>query len=206
MIRCYYDIKYPYLNYPFADTDGTGWLMFSVPVSILADVYKSYLGKMPRSFFDCGAAIGELIRQAEEMNIRATGIDIKRYPVEKFAFMQKYQKFFASGQIQTKSILDCDLIRADLAYCNGTLTYLTEETLPRALEKFRGVRMLTAIHNTTEDIAAARALGEDLLHNEPRLIKPNQWWIDTFRKNGYNAVLNEKYNLFCAVPQHSRVR
>ena len=206
MIRCYYDIKYPYLSYPFRDVDGTSWYMFSIPVSILADVYKSYYGKMPRSFFDCGAAIGELIRQAEKLNICAAGIDIKKYPVEKFAFMQKYVPYFTSGKIQIKSILDCDPIQADLAYCNGTLTYLTEETLPRALEKFRGVRMLTAIHNTTEDVTAARALGEKLVRNEPRLIKPNQWWIDTFRKNGFNAVLNEKYNLFCAIPKHGRIK
>lgn len=33
-------------------------------------------------FFDCGAAVGELIGQAEELGLSARGIDIKRYPAD----------------------------------------------------------------------------------------------------------------------------
>ena len=186
MAWCYYDKKYPLLHYKFREMDGSSWYMFSIPVKNLVDVYKSYYGCAPGCFFDCGAAVGELIRQAEEQGIAATGIDIKRYPTS-FPSMQKYEKYFTSGQIQIKSILDCPPVHADLAYCNGTLTYMNEQTLPLALAKFKNVGMLIAIHNTTEDIAAAREMGEQLLHSEPRLIRSNQWWLDTFKQNGFRA-------------------
>ena len=206
MALCYYEIKYPYLFYPFRDEKGVSWFMFSVPVNILANLYKNHFNKMPLTFFDCGAAIGELIRQAEKLNIKATGIDIKRYPTNKFPSMYRYEKYFKSGQIQIKSILNCEPIRADLAYCNGTLTYMNETTLPLALEKFQNVGMLIAIHNTTEDINAARQMGEELLHDEPRLIRSNQWWIDTFKKHGFDTHFDERYNVFCAIPNKSKIK
>ncbi len=206
MAWCYYDKKYPYLHYPFKDIDGSSWFMFSVPVNILAQLYQSEFGKMPKSFFDCGAAVGELIQQAESMGIKANGIDIKKYPIDKFPSMRKYEKFFQSGQIQIKSILESEPVIADIAYCNGTLTYMNEETLPLALKKFKNVGMLIAIHNTTEDIIAAREMGEELLHNEPRLIRSNQWWLDTFDKNGFRTKLNTKYNTFCAIPKNTKIR
>ncbi|MBP3340362.1 MAG: hypothetical protein J6L47_01710 [Alphaproteobacteria bacterium] len=202
----YYDIKYPYLRYPFRDSDGSGWIMYSIPVDKLARIYHSYFGKNPLSFFDCGAAVGELIQQAENMGIKATGIDIKKYPVEKFPSMQQYAKYFQSGQIKIQSILETPPVKADLAYCNGTLTYMNESTLPIALSKFKNVKMLIAIHNTTEDVIAARKMGDELLHAEPRLIKPNQWWIDTFQKHGFKVDFNTTYNTFCAFPRHNRTR
>ena len=202
---CYYDIKYPDLHYHFRDVDGSGWYMFSVPVKKLVEIYKAHHHKMPNTFFDCGAAVGELIRQAEELGLSAHGIDIKRYPTN-FPSLRKYDKYFQTGQIQIKSILDCEPINADLAYCNGTLTYMNEQTLPLALQKFQQVGMLIAIHNTTEDITAARKMGEELLHDEPRLIRPNQWWIDTFKRNDFNAHIDQKSGVFCAIPNKSKVR
>ena len=177
--------------------------LFSIPVKNLVEVYKSYHGHLPGRFFDCGAAGGELIHQAEELGISASGIDIKRYPTNLPA-MKKYEKYFRSGQIQIKSILDCVPVCADLAYCNGTLTYMNETTLPLALDKFKNVGMLIAIHNTTEDITAARKMGEELLHGESRLIRSNQWWLDTFKQNGFHAELNPRINAFCLVPQKTK--
>lgn len=179
----YYDKKYPYLHYPFLDNDGTAWFMYSIPVTELIKIYKSYLQKIPKSFFDCGAAVGELVYQADMLGLEATGIDIKKYPIETYKLGLKYIKYFETGKIQIKSILDYQQpITADIAYCNGTLTYLTEKTLPLALAKFKHVGMLIAIHNTIEDVIAARQMDDELLHHEPRLIKSNQWWLNTFKK------------------------
>ncbi len=198
----YYDIKYPYLNYPFVESDGSGWWMYSVPVARLAEMYAARLGKNPRSFFDCGAATGELVRQAVEMGMTARGVDIRQYPIRN----QIQRQFFSRGQIRIKSILDCRPVQADLAYCNGTLTYMNEDTLPRALSRFKNVRMLIAIHNTTEDVVAACAMGDRLSYREPRLIRSNDWWMRAFRENGFNVDFDEKYNCFCAIPYKQKVK
>lgn len=194
----YYDIKYPYLNYPFRDENGDGWFMYSVPVARLVEMYSRRIGSRPASFFDCGAAVGELVRQADDMGIRASGIDIKKYPL--FGRHVGNEKYFVDGRIQIKSILDCAPINADLAYCNGTLTYMNVKTLPVALSRFHDVKMLIAIHNTSEDIAAAAADGWELLHGEPRLVRPKQWWMRTFAKNGFTVDYDDKYGCFCAIP------
>ncbi len=196
MAMFYYDIKYPYLCYPFTESDGTGWWMYSVPVARLAEMYTARLGKGPRSFFDCGAATGELIRQATDMGLNAHGVDIRQYP----AISHVQQQFFNRGQIKIKSILECKPIRADLAYCNGTLTYMNEQTLPLALSRFKNVRMLIAIHNTTEDVHAAAAMGDRLSYREPRLIRSNDWWMRKFRDSGFDVDYDEKYRCFCAIP------
>ena len=195
-MKHYYYQKYPYLNYPFLDEDGDAWMMFSIPAHRLARMYKSRIGRAPESFFDCGAATGEILRQAEDIGIQANGIDIKQYQIP-----VRNAYLFKSGQIQIKSILDCAPVHADLAYCNGTLTYMNEQTLPLALAKFKNVGMLIAIHNTTEDITAAREMGEQLLHSEPRLIRSNQWWLDTFKQNGFRAEINPQINAFCVIPE-----
>ena len=64
--------------------------------------------------------------------------------------------------------------------------------------------MLIAIHNTTEDIQAAKDMGDPIVHTEPRLIRSNQWWLDTFHKNGFDADLDMKNNCFCVCPQKKR--
>lgn len=191
----YYDIKYPYLNYPFHDADGSCWIMYSIPAVALVQLYRKYVGGRPDSLFDCGCATGEIIRQADEMGICATGIDIKQYGMD-----ERCKRFFELGRIQMRSILDYDIVRADLAYCNGTLTYMTRETLPLALEKFKRVGLLVAIHNTTEDIRAADKMGWKLLHGEPRLIRSKRWWMDTLRKNGFDVKYDTEYQCFCAIP------
>lgn len=180
------------MNYPFVDENHRVCTMFSIPVSDLVGIYKSYIGKTPKSFFDCGCATGELLRQAEELGIKAHGIDIKTYPTPVANL-----KYFTTGKIKIRSILDCSNINADLAYANGTLTYLTEETLPIALSKFSNVKMLIAIHNTDEDIVAARENGDELLRGAPRLIKSNDWWLETFNNYGLNVNFDKKYGCFC---------
>lgn len=193
----YYYKKYPYLNYPYLDTDGQPWIMFSIPAYALANMYKQRLGTMPQSFFDCGAAIGELVRQADEIGMDARGIDIRQYPLD-----VRHAEYFKSGRIQIKSILDCAPIKSDLAYCNGTLTYMDQKTLPLALSKFKNVGMLIAAHNTTEDIEAARAQGDDLQYcSEPRLIKSRDWWMNNFVKNGFLPDWDSKYQCFCVIPK-----
>lgn len=193
----YYDIKYPYLNYPFIDMDGNVFRMYSVPVVGLVQLYRAYIGSRPYSFFDCGCATGELLKQAEEMGINAIGIDIKLYPLQ-YAWQQRYVD---CGLIQIKSVLDIENIDADLAYCNGTLTYMNAKTLPLALEKFRKVNMLIAIHNTTEDVRLAASGGWKLACDNSMLIRSRKWWLDMFRKNGFDAKYNQMYGCFCATPQ-----
>ena len=70
----YYDKKYPLLHYKFRKMDGGSWYMFSIPVKNLVDVYKSYYGRLPGCFFDCGAAVvfwgGWLYRCMERKKLR----------------------------------------------------------------------------------------------------------------------------------------
>ncbi len=193
----YYDKKYPYFQYPYRDVDGSYWIMYSVPVNKLAEMYQARLGRMPASFFDCGAAVGELVRQAARMGMDARGIDIKQYPIPK----DERAQFFRDGRIQIKDILQCEPIRADLVYCNGTLTYMNENTLPQALNKFQDVGMLISIHNTTEDVTAAAKMGWRLTYDEPRLIRSNDWWLQTFEQHGFDVDFDAKYKCFCAVPR-----
>lgn len=215
-MNCYYAKKYPYLNYPFCDEDGR-YIMFSVPPKMLSRVYKDYYGKKPKTFFDCGAATGVIVQMALNYGMDARGIDIKKYPIfqptskiiSKNGIIRKIEttpvnltNLYKSGRIQIKSILDCKPIRANLAYCNGTLTYFDEMTLPLVLSKFQNVNMLCAIHNTTEDIDAAKKQSEILSTCATvRNIKPNDWWIDTFKNNGFNATFNKRLSCFIVVPQ-----
>lgn len=202
VMRHYYYQKYPYLNYPFLDEDGVPWLMFSIPAYALAHMYTTRIGHAPKSFFDCGAATGEIMRQAEDIGIQASGIDIEQYQIP-----VRNAYLFRSGQIQIKSILDCAPIKADLAYCNGTLTYMDKYTLPLALEKFKNVGMLIAIHNTTEDVVAARKRGDELLYcAEPRLIQPRDWWMETLGEHGFSVDFDNKYQCFCAIPKKQKTR
>lgn len=213
-MKCYYEIKYPYLHYSYKDVDG-GYIMFSVPPSMIADIYQEYFKNEPKTFFDCGAATGMIIRLALDCGMDARGIDIRRYPeqIQSMVYNQKkmficpgfkFREILNENRIEIKSILDCNKINADIAYCNGTLTYFDEKTLPTVLSKFSNVRMLCAIHNTTEDVNAAQKMGEKLgTCSEPRTIKPNDWWIETFNKNGFDTTLNEKMRMFIAIP-HQR--
>lgn len=189
--------------YPFVEDDGTQMVMCTIDVPTLVNIYEQRKGTLPRSFFDCGAAIGFLVVMADKMGLRARGIDVRRYSAN-HPFADLTEPYFANGHIKIQSILDAPVIDADLAYCNGTLTYLNEFTLPLALRKFKNVGMLIAIHNTTEDIQAAKDMGDPIVHTEPRLIRSNQWWLDTFHKNGFDADLDMKNNCFCVCPQKKR--
>ena len=182
---------------------------------MLAQEYDKIFRAKPKSFFDCGAAIGMVVRLAFDYGMDARGIDIKKYPPQHQSYsrvknqdklyavpISLLQKLFDNGRIEIKSILDCEPIKADIAYCNGTLTYFDEQTLPIVLSKFQKVGMLCAIHNTTEDINAAKQMGETLgTCNEPRTIRPNDWWIKIFNNNGFDAKLCEKLRTFIAVPR-----
>ena len=194
----YYLQKYPF-HYPFYENDGTPYLMFTIPLSSLVEMYRTRLGRVPKSFFDCGAAIGYMVCAADKMGMQARGIDVRRYTYPQ-PRGELFQPYFTSGQIKIQSILDAAPVQADLAYCNGTLTYMNETTLPVALDKFRKVGMLIAIHNTDEDIAAAAGMGRPIVHSEPRLIRSNAWWMDTFRKNGFNVDFDSCHGCFCARP------
>lgn len=190
----YYFEKYSHF-YPFRDTDGLDYTMCTISVWEQVRMYCVRKSSMPRSFFDCGAAVGYLVREADMLGLRASGIDIRRYPP-----VPETEKYFTSGQIQIKSILDAAPVTADLAYCNGTLTYLNEVTLPIALKKFQNVGMLIAVHNTTEDVQAAFKTGEPIVHREPRLIRSNDWWMNIFRNNGFRVDFDSENKCFCARP------
>jgi len=214
----YYDKKYPYLQYAY--TDG---IMYSVPPKMLASVYKQHYGKKPKTFFDCGAAIGVIIKLAMDAGMDARGIDIRDY----FANFAFYNPLFSgrpfwvqqgdtrkgvaksdllklreNGRIQIKSVLDCKPIKADLVYCNGILTYFDEETLKVVLEKFKNANMVCAIHNTTEDYAAAAKMECELgTCQDLKTIGSRNWWIQTFNKNGFDAKFNHWLRCFVATPQ-----
>ena len=192
----YYYKKYPYLQYEYYD-DGA-WIMFSIPPEIQATIFQNHFNYYPKTFFDCGAATGEIVYRAEKLGITATGIDIRKYPYQN----ENLEKLFTDGKIQIKSILDCEPIRADMAYCNGTLTYFSEKELPQVLEKFKTCKMLTAIHNTTEDVIAAKKQGDELLTcNKPRLIRKQNWWLNTFIDNGFFVKYDNLAHCFCAFPK-----
>jgi len=193
----YYLRKYPFF-YPFMDSDGSSALMCTIDVPTLVKLYTARMAATPQSFFDCGAAVGFMVDMASRMGMRARGIDIRKYPTVQP--MGDFTPYFTSGLIKIESILDAAPVRADLAYCNGTLTYLNETTLPLALSKFRGVGMLVAIHNTDEDLVAAAAMGDPIKHSEPRLIRSNAWWMNAFCKNGFDVDFDTKYGCFCARP------
>lgn len=228
----YYYQKYPYLHYSYRDTDGS-YVMFSIPPELLAMAFTFKFGYAPKTFFDCGAATGEIVLRALQAGMDARGIDKKQYPKQpvKGDFncgvasqdmvlsmkniraeinknpprRDELADLFDSGRIQIKSILDCDPIVADLVYCNGTLTYFTESQLPHVLEKFHKCKMLCAIHNTTEDVNSARKMGYELTTcNKPRLIKPRDWWIETINKNGFNTGYNPYLQCFHAIPTQNR--
>ncbi|MBR1380011.1 MAG: hypothetical protein IJ560_00265 [Alphaproteobacteria bacterium] len=135
------------------------------------------------------------------MGMDAHGIDIRSYPFQN----NKLKKLFDSGRIQIMSVLDHAPLTTDIVYCNGILTYMDENTLPVVLGKFLGVKMLCAIHNTTEDIVAARKMGQELTTcNRPRLIKSNDWWIRTMNEHGFNATYDPNLRCLIAIPQHIR--
>ena len=192
----YYYQKYPYLHYNYLDTDGV-WTMFSIPPKMLTDEFVNKFGYKPKTFFDCGAATGVIVLMAQRLGMNARGIDIKKYPYQ-FSYLEE---LFTNGKIQIKSILDYEPIVADIVFCNGTLTYFSEKELPNVLDKFKKSKMICAIHNTTEDVEAAAANGDELITcNKTRLIKPQNWWIDTFTKNGFKTKYADHIRCFCAVP------
>ena len=198
----YYYQKYPYLHYNYRDTDGL-WTMFSIPPEMLANEFQKTLGYAPKTFFDCGAATGAIVYRAQRMGMDARGVDIKKYPFQ-FSYLEE---LFESGKIQIKSILDCEPIKSDIVYCNGTLTYFTENELPQVLDKFRPSKMLFTIHNTTEDVATARAQRYELTTcNKPRHIRSQDWWMETFDKNGFETKYSEPLGCFCAMPRNTKVR
>lgn len=214
----YYDIKYPYLQYSYPE--GT---MCSVPPKMLASVYKQHYGKKPKTFFDCGAATGVIIKLAMDYGMDAHGIDIRDYFVHfdfyhwiysrrpvwieqgdtrKGVAKRDLLKLRQDGRIQIKSVLDCKPIKADLVYCNGILTYFDEDTLNTVLAKFKNAKMVCAIHNTIEDHNAAEKMGCKLgTCQELKTVKPNDWWIETFNQNGFDAVFNHWLRCFVATPQ-----
>ena len=193
----YYFKKYPFLQYSYTDFDGD-YIMFSVPPEMLIHHFTMRFGMVPKTFFDCGAAVGEIVYRAEKFGLSATGIDIKKYPFQN----PELEELFINGKIQIKSILDCAPVNTDLVYCNGTLTYFTETELPRVLNKFIKCKMLVSIHNTTEDVGEAQKQGDKLLTcNKPRLIKPRDWWIKTFVNNGFDTEYNLKTQCFYSIPK-----
>ena len=192
----YYDKKYPFLQYGYTDFDNVRWIMCSVPPEMMVDAFVKRFGCKPKTFFDCGAATGEIVYRAQSIGMDARGIDIREYPYQK----ECLTKLFVDGKIEIKSILACQPIKSDLAYCNGTLTYFKEIELSNVLKKFKDTKMLVAIHNTTEDVEAAAAMGYTLTTcNKPRLIKPRDWWIDTFNHNGFNTEYDTKTQCFYAI-------
>lgn len=184
----YYDIKYSYKY--FVSDNRNNWVYYTIPVWDLAKIYQRIIGQKPTSFFDCGCATGELLKQAEQMGMRVRGIDVKTYAPQN----PQQEK-----HIQIISILNYNKkIEEDIVFCNGTLTYLNESDLDIALQKFRSAKMVIAIHNTTEDNESA---GYHLSSTtEPRLIQNRSWWINRFQKAGFNSFFDSQSGCFINTP------
>ena len=202
-----YDKKYPHLHYEFKYPSGATGRMWSIPVEMLAGIYEARIGKKPESFFDCGAAIGMLMYQAETLGMTARGIDMQHYPdVAGWTGGRELTQCLHTppqkANIEIVSLLDYEKpIDADLAYCNGTLTYFTAiAALDTALAKLHAAKMLIAIHDTSEEAAAAEAeYGKDLTRGGSRLIRPRGWWLRRIAKAGFHVDYDEKCSCFCAV-------
>lgn len=211
----YYDKKYPLLYY----ADGG---MYSIPPILLIKLYQAYFHQKPKSFFDCGAACGGIVQMALDCGIDAHGVEIKKYHQLKSAYLigfnqhrmdgrkelfhkvlfpdERLEKLFENGNIEIKSILDCSPIQADLAYFNGILSYFDEDTLSEVLAKFQNVKMLCAIHNTTEDYAKAQKYGNSLgTCQHLKTVRSNDWWIKTFNQNGFKAQYHRQLHCFIAI-------
>lgn len=188
----YYDKKYSF-TYPVLDWCGF-WTFYTLPIKTIMGIYEKETGKKPTSFFDCGCATGELLRQAEAQGMNVMGIDVRKYPS---IFKKRHPK------IEIVSILDYQKpINYDIVFCNGTLTYLTEDNLDVALNKFKAAKMVIAIHNTIED--DEKAGGSDYRSpsvNKPRLIKSQKWWVDRFNAAGFISKYDAFTDCFIAQPK-----
>ena len=90
-------------------------------------------------------------------------------------------------------------IKHDIVFLNGTLTYLNEKEVDIALQKFKSAGLVIAIHNTIEDDEKAGGPEyRDPKPNKPRLIKRQQWWIEKFKSNGFEARYDPKTDCFIA--------
>ncbi len=182
----YYSKKYP-VWYPVVYNDGSYEYFFTVPVPQLVRLYKKKMGEKPTSFFDCGCGMGALLFQGSGLGLKVKGIDVEKYP-------QPYKK---PQNIEIVSILDYKQpIDYDIAFCNGTLTYLNEETVTVALQKLKAARMLIVIQNTTEDYEASGGCLTE--RTEPRLIRSQKWWLNKLRQAGFDAEYDLKSGCFLA--------
>lgn len=187
----YYFKKYP-MNYSVKRNDGNQYLYFTIPVKTLVGIYKEKMGEEPKSFFDCGCAVGELLRQGEELGLSVHGIDVSSYPI--------HNKKQQEQNVEIVSILDYTKpINYDIAFCNGTLTYLDEKTIEVALGKLKASKLLIAIHNTTEDDQAAGCRLSTA--DGRRLVKSQKWWLDKFKQVGFDAEYDLKSGCFLARSQ-----
>lgn len=192
MQKHYYHQKYSY-TYPVFRWDGF-WVFCTLPVKTLAEIYEKETGEKAKSFFDCGCATGELLKQAEKMNMKVQGIDVRSYP----AFFSK-----PHPNIEITSIENYQKrIQYDLVFLNGTLTYLNEKTVDGVLQKFLPSKLVIAIHNTVEDDEKAGSPEyRDPKPGKPRLIKRQQWWVNKFIQNGFNARYDANTDCFIASPK-----
>lgn len=183
----YYNQKYSF-TYPVFRWDGF-WVFYTLPVKDIAQIYENETGKKPTSFFDCGCATGELLQQAENMNMRVQGIDIKKYPS---LFKPLHPNIEIVSILNYQKPIDYDIV-----FLNGTLTYLNENEVDIALQKFKNASLVIAIHNTIKDDEKAGGPEyRDPKPTKPRLIKRRQWWVKKFQSNGFEAKYDPKTDCF----------
>lgn len=186
----YYFQKYT-MWYSAIDENGMNCVYFTLPMTTLTTLYQEKTGQQAKSFFDCGCGTGKLLNQAEEMGLSVKGIDVAQYPVCTLEHQRQQH------HIETVSILDYDKpIHYDIAYCNGSLTYLDEKKVDIALHKLKSAKLLIAIHNTTEDEKSAGYP----LSTEPdsRLIRSQKWWLNKFKQTGFKAEFDHRTHCFLA--------
>ncbi len=183
--KSYYEIKCPY-RYIATEKAGDMWWIYTRPFKEIITAYEEEFQEKPHSFFDCGCASGQLLVQAEKMGMRVNGIDIKEYEA-------------IHPNVEVGSILEYSKpIDHDLVYCNDVLTCVSEEEVPAVLDKFKRAKLLVAIHLTSEDDEKAGGSEYREKSKFHRLIKSQNWWLNCFDKNGFNAKFCDKTGFFVA--------
>lgn len=195
MKKDYYDLKYP-VWYPYSKPNGERGIMYTIPVKELVKIYSKHTNHMPKTFFDCGAANGQLLLEAEKMGIAASGVEKEKYILAS----QAQRNLVKQGKLQIKPIEKCPPVKADLAYCNGVLTYMDTTQLALTMSKFANTDMVIVSLDTIDDALDAKEKDAILPVEKEQKLKPIIWWVAYFQAAGFDAGYNFEHQCFVLTP------
>lgn len=187
--------------YPYSKPNGERGIMYTIPVEEMVKIYSTFNDTAPKTFFDCGAANGHILLEAEKMGISVSGVEKDKYYLK----TQEQKDLVKQGKLQIMPIEKCAPIKADLAYCNGVLTYMDEVQLALTLSKFGNVNTLIVSHDTFDDILDAKTNDYHIPYQKNQNIKPIIWWIAYFQTNGFEALYDSKRFCFVLFPKKQLV-